>query len=315
MDDSTFDTDIELNGDGVVTSISYSYYDEQNDHHTETVKYSADPFTTVTEDVQEIFESFPELQKAENCVPGTRKDKEVVLGEAAVESTLVRGDRLSEDILDRVLAPSTLKQYSYAIEKWRKFCSENQLSSMPADPRQVASCVALCITETGSVSAADTLAASIAYEHVRNSFPSPTTDPRFRLLMRSIRKNFSKERNPATPLTLPHLQLMLDHLLRTDKHGLNGQLASLTLWRTVWRISMEFYTLGRFSDVSALTRSSLVFRSKPKPHIIVKFVGGKTDIYREGCERLVPSHPGENELFLITKATQTLHDGDCEQAI
>ena len=296
MSDSTFDTEIKLDDGGVVTSISYCYYDEQNDRHTETVEYSEDPF--VSGDAEESFASFPELQKAEECAPGLQRAEESVSSAATVGSSLICADKLSEDILDQVLAPSTLRQYSYAIERWRKFCSENHLSSMPADPRQVASCVALCITETGSVSAADTLAASIAYEHVRNSFPSPTTHPRFRLLRRSIRKNFGKERKPATPLTLPHLKLMLDHLLRNDKHGLNGQLASLTLWRTVWRITMEFYTLGRFSDVSALTRSSLVFRSKPKPHIIVKFVGGKTDIYREGCERLVPSHPGE-KIFIM----------------
>ena len=288
MDSSSFNTEIQLDKSNVVKSISYSYFDEQSDHHTETIMYSADPFLQNKNDDVAALE-FPELTRVEQLF------KEPAVGSL---STLARGEKLSEDLLNGALAPSTLKQYSYALKKWNLFCSQNDLVCLPANPREVASCVALCVTETGSVSAAETLAASIAFEHVRNFLPSPTTHPSLRLLLRSVRKNFGRERNPATPLSLSHLHLIMDHLLRTGKHGANGLLAPLTTWRTVWRVALEFYTFGRFSDVTSLQRKHLVFKAKPQPHLIVKFLGGKNDVFSEGNERVVPSNPGNPPCYV-----------------
>ena len=283
MDSSTFDTKIEVTENGLVSSISYSYYDEQSDRHTETLEYSEDPFVLTCS--KEIYTGFPELQKVEQLTLSC-------LSLPADKKSFERGDQITLELMEESLAPSTLKQYGYAHKKWIDFCEHNGFIALPAQPRQLASCVSMCATDTCSVSAADTLAASVAFEHVRNFLPSPTTDPGFRQLMRSIRRKFCKERNPATPLTLAHLQMMMNHLLRTKHHGENGQLASLVTWRTVWRVVMEFYTLGRFSDVSALTRRSLKFKAQPKPHLIISFLNGKNDVYSEGCERIVSSHPG-----------------------
>jgi hypothetical protein len=123
------------------------------------------------------------------------------------------------------------------------------LTEIPALPHFVASCVARVAAETGSVSAADKLAAAIAYEHRRRFLPSPTAHESFKMLMASIRRRHSGERTPAEPLTLDMLRKMIDYLLSAP-HGRDGQLAEISLWRTVWRIMIEFYTLGRWSDVS-----------------------------------------------------------------
>ena len=285
MDSTVFDTEIQLDEDSIVKNITYSYYDEQSDHHTETIVYSADPFEQSESDVTAALD-FPELTRVEQLCEHSEH--------VCPMTTLSRGEKLAEDLLSRALAPSTLKQYGYALKKWTSFCTQNGLSQLPANPRDVASCVALCASETASVSAADTLAASIAFEHVRNFLPSPTQHPSFSLLMRSVRMNFGRERTPATPLSSVHLRLLMDHLLRTVGHGENGQLAPLVVWRTVWRIVMEFYTLGRFSDVTSLRRKNLLFKAKPKPHLIVKFLGGKNDVYSEGSERIVPSNAERN---------------------
>ena len=156
------------------------------------------------------------------------------------------------------------------------FCSENSLVEIPALPNFVACCVARVAAETGSVSAADKLAAAIAFEHRRRFYPSPTSHESFKLLMSSIRRRHSGNRTPAEPLTLDMQRRMIDYLLSAS-HGRDGQLADVTLWRTVWRIVIEFYTLGRWSDVSRLRRSSVRFFSSPRPHMTVHFVGGKND--------------------------------------
>lgn len=68
----------------------------------------------------------------------------------------------------------------------------------------------------------------------------------------------------------------LDHLY-APANGRNGLLADVVLWRTVWRIVMEFYCLGRFSDVSGLRRSDIRFEQQPQFHLVVHFEGGKND--------------------------------------
>ena len=284
-----FETEIKVDENSVVESVSCSYYDEQSAHHTETVIYSANPFEKTSSDITAALD-FPELTRVEQLFSKTA---------TVSPSTLARGEELSKDLLNSALAPSTLKQYGYALKKWTLFCCQNGLSCLPANPKELASCVALCASETGSVSAADTLAAAVAFEHVRNFLPSPTLEPTFRLLMRSVRMNFGRERKPATPLSLAHLRLIMDYLLKTVGHGENGMLAPLTMWRTVWRITMEFYTLGRFSDVISLQRKHLTFKAKPKPHLLVKFLGGKNDVYSEGSERVVPSNPGNSNWVML----------------
>ena len=50
---------------------------------------------------------------------------------------------------------------------------------------------------------------------------------------------------------------------------------------------MEFYTLGRFSDIIKLQRSDVIFESNPSVHLVITFQGGKNDLYSEGGQRIV----------------------------
>ena len=207
-------------------------------------------------------------------------------------SSLALGSEIAQQLLETSVSAGTRRQYGYAFKKYEKFCAENKLVALPGEPRFVIACVALVASQTQSVSACDTLAASISFEHHKLMMPSPTIHPTFKLLMRSIRQTFAVPRNPATPLTSALLRIMIDHLFCAT-HGLNGSLASLVTWRTVWRLVFEFYTLGRFSDIIALRRNSLRFCSKPAPHLLVSFTpgAGKTDKKMEGSERVVSSNP------------------------
>ena len=104
--------------------------------------------------------------------------------------------------------------------------------------------------------------------------------------MRSIRKKYSSERTPKKPITKELLRLMMQRLFATE-NGRLGMLAPLPMWRTIWRVAMEFFTLGRFDDLIRLRTSSLTFCSQPSEHLKVRFVGGKTDLFSEGSERIV----------------------------
>ncbi len=51
VDDTTFETVISLDETGAVESISNLYFDENSDHHRETITYCENPFADVTGNV------------------------------------------------------------------------------------------------------------------------------------------------------------------------------------------------------------------------------------------------------------------------
>jgi hypothetical protein len=205
-------------------------------------------------------------------------------------STFSQGLALANHLLDSSLNPSTIQQYAGAYKRWKTFCSQNGFPEYPAAPEHVASCLSLVASETQSVSAVERLSAAISFEHRKHFLPSPTLHATCLLLMRAVRKRYGGERHAKEPLTSDLLCRVIDQLFQL-KHGRNGLQAPLVLWRTVWRISMEYHTLGRFSDIVNLKTSSITIKEGPTPYMIVRFKGGKTDIFSEGCERIVSSNP------------------------
>jgi hypothetical protein len=85
---------------------------------------------------------------------------------------------------------------------------------------------------------------------------------------------------------------MYSHLYRAE-HGRDGLKASVVLWRTIWRLSLEYHTLGRFSDIAKLQKKDVVYKPTPSPHLKILFKGGKNDQYSEGSERIVASNSND----------------------
>ena len=231
-------------------------------------------------------------------VPATYSEAAVAITRSILEPrtsgsdatpTLENALASAQHFMDVALHPNTVQQYSKAYERWKTFCAVNKLIELPGSSVHVGACLALVASETASVSSVEKLLSAIAYEHRRRGLTSPTTHESIQLLMRGIKRELSSERKPMKPITHDILERLVDQL-HLPEHGLEGLRAPLPLWRTVWRVVMEFYTLGRFSDIARLTTSSLSFRSLPSDHLVVKFVGGKNDIFSEGSERVVCAH-------------------------
>ena len=214
---------------------------------------------------------------------------DVSRAESGTSAEVTCGAELAQTLIDSSLSSSTLRQYHQSYQRWVDFCSRNGLPETPALASHVASCLALVASETQSVAAVEKLIAAIAFEHRRQFLPSPSENPTIGLLLRGIRRRFSVERHPKKPLTHDLLRRMVDSLHRPE-HGRDGLRAPIALWRTVWRAHMEFYTLGRFDDIIRLRHDSVFIRFEPQPHLLVKFMGGKTDIFSEGSERIICGH-------------------------
>ncbi len=205
-------------------------------------------------------------------------------------SSLAKGLDLASQFLQTSLAESTMRQYQASYRHWKDFCSENGLQEYPASVENISSCVAVVASKTRSVSTVESLASAIAFEHRKHFLPSPTMHETFRLLIRSIKKNFSGDRKTAEPISRQLMDDLIDYLFQ-ECHGDRASLAPLSIWRTVWRVLMEYHTLARFSDVAPLKTSDLHFFKMPKLHLKVTFRGGKTDIFKEGSERILSSNP------------------------
>ena len=110
------------------------------------------------------------------------------------------------------------------------------------------------------------------------------------VLFRGFKNAHPHERQARLPITEEILTKMCAQLYQPI-HGRDGLLASVVLWRTIWRICLEYHALGRFSDIVKLKRQDVIYESSPSPHLKIFFKGGKNDQYSEGSERVVAAHP------------------------
>lgn len=183
-------------------------------------------------------------------------------------------------------------QYDSAYKKWEVFCSKSGIPSLPADPVHVAACLSLTMMDTESISTVNLLRAAIANRHHVACLPNPTEHLRVSNLFKAFHRIYGEPRAPVDSLTYEIICQMISHL-RQPKHGRDAMLASLVLWRTVWRTVINFFSLGRFSDLDKVERSSISFIEQPSLHMKIVFIGVKNDIFNEGGEKVLSANLSE----------------------
>jgi integrase len=141
--------------------------------------------------------------------------------------------------------------------------------------------------ETESVATVKKLAAAVNLQHEMQLLVSPTKHPSFHRLMVGIAKTFSRPRKPRLPLTKTILKSCFDKFLRDDMR--TKKTTDLIHWRTIWRMTMEFFGLLRWDEVHALRRKDLLFKDN---HLVVRIARSKTDQYRQGMEVLIAADAG-----------------------
>lgn len=61
----------------------------------------------------------------------------------------------------------------------------------------------------------------------------------------------------------------------------------------MWRVTLEYHTLGRFSAIVKLKKHDVVYETNPCPHLKILFKGRKNNHYSGGSERIVASNSDE----------------------
>ena len=159
---------------------------------------------------------------------------------------------------------------------YEEFCKEAGQECYPGDAKTVGACLALRASESKSVSMVEKLHGSIGYEHKIRFLTPPTDHASIKLLMKSIRRNFSKPSSSVEPLNW-------DHLLKMNQHLYSLPIGEdLQVWRTVWRLNMEFYSLCRFSEINSLTTKDVQIVETGHPVVKINIRKSKTDQLQRG---------------------------------
>ena len=122
---------------------------------------------------------------------------------------------------------------------------------------------------------------AISHFHCRSYFPSPTTSLAVTRSLQGAKRIFGSPAVPRKIITKSILSSLFALTLRPD--------ASFVLFRTIWRIFIEFYGLLRFSEVSNLTFSDISWTDIGFDIYISK---SKTDQTRKGDWVAIASQSG-----------------------
>ena len=202
--------------------------------------------------------------------------------------------------LEQAVAPSTERAYSAAFRKWQEYAAERGFQELPARSEQVM-CFLAARGRDVSWGAAQTAAAAINNRHVRAGFQSPTNDPTLRMMLAGVRRQSAHPPTQAAPMT----RAILDDVIRV----IERDRTNLVIWRTAWRMSMEFYGFLRWQEVSSLQWADIKFSGAIME---LKIRKSKTDQLCRGQVVTITGHREETLLcpiFLTKQYARQLRYG------
>lgn len=183
---------------------------------------------------------------------------------------------------------------------YHQFCEGAKTTPYPGDPKIVGACLSLRAKNSNSVSMVDKLYSAISHEHKKRFLISPTEHPTIRLLMKAIRRQLARPRQPVAPLKPEHLQLVNQQL---TKLGVDGP---LSMWRTAWRLNIQYYSACRFSEINCLTTADVKIQQTPTLCVVLHIRQSKTDQLQAGMLKYVHALPEAPELCPVRLTQQYL---------
>ena len=139
--------------------------------------------------------------------------------------------------------------------------------------------MALRASDSKSVSMVEKLHGAIAHEHKLRFLAPPTEHASIKLLMKSVRRHYTKPSQSVEPLNLEHLEQINRYVIKLSLGD------DLQIWRTAWRMNIQFYTLCRFSEINCLTTEDIEIFDVPKLKIVVQIRKSKTDQSGKGATK------------------------------
>ena len=135
----------------------------------------------------------------------------------AMEVLIARGRAASH-------ADNTRKTYDTGWNNWTQWASDNGVSALPADPKDLENWIAALIIQGKKPATVSTYLASVAERHNSRSEPNPAHDPRVRELLAGMTRACIAEGctpRQATPLRWRDIERIIDsaHIPRHNQPG------------------------------------------------------------------------------------------------
>ena len=189
--------------------------------------------------------------------------------------------------MDGAYADSTIRAYKDDFGAFIKYCEENDLISLPADPQAICSYIRQLVSEGRTSASIRRLMSGITTIHKLNRYPDPTKDPDVLLEMRRMHRKIGRCSKQAFGIT----SKILDKLIEATEAGNRGA-------RDRALLLIAYDTLCRRSELAALLIEDIQFienSNRIKASILIR--RSKTDQFGQG-----------RRLYLSERATLCLKE-------
>lgn len=183
-----------------------------------------------------------------------------LVSESVTEEFLRYNDKVS-GYLASSLAVSTENCYYLSFMRFSKFCSENNVLSLPAEPEVLMTYMVKIAEEANSAKPALTFRSAIRHYSLihRPDLPSPTDRADVQFLIKSLERKFAVPVEKKQPTTIFILKKLIDKLLNGDQKRFFGFKVSVEDWQIVAKTVLKFHCFARFEEVLGLKRSNFDF--------------------------------------------------------
>lgn len=212
---------------------------------------------------------------------GTGLNIEQFVHEAVEDSGIEEGHSLhnlvrslSTRLLD-ARSESTDKKYYYGFMKWKRFCIEHSLLSLPASPIHIALYFVHLLDNGGTFSTVNTAFYSVKWAHEICGQLDPTSNTFVKNLLESAKRTAKNPVNKKDPVSKDIL---------IDLCSMYQYSNDLTVVRDLVMILLSFSAFLRFSELSQLKCNDVTIK---EGYLVLKIRKSKTDQYRAGDEVLV----------------------------
>jgi site-specific recombinase XerD len=211
--------------------------------------------------------------------------------------------------IEGAYAPSTIRAYRSSFEVFIKYCDENNITALPANPKIVAQYIRKLSDGQLKSSSIKIAVASIAAIHNLNSLNDPTHHPDVKIEMRRMYRILGRYAKQAYGINKDLLDRMVaatDHSLRGIRDRAILLVAYDSLCRRSELVSLEFEDLVINSNDESLKLK--LRKSKTDPHGIGKNLYLSDEAQNALKEWICKSKISSGKIFRAIAATVKIKD-------
>ena len=209
------------------------------------------------------------------------------------------------DKLAGAVAESSGNQYYLSFNRFAAFCVENNVPSLPSDPDIIMTYFIKVSQENKGAAAALMARSAIRYYNLlyRPDCVSPTDRSDVGMMMKCIRREFSKPVHKVEDMTKVILKKLIDEGLRGDQIRDTDFKESIITWMIVTKTVLKFYTFARFEEAVELKKSSFILLDSGD--LEVTFLKAKNNQFHDVGKVIIAASEKECDPFCPVKVICT----------